>query len=356
MKRLLAIALLLFGVSGCATLGLPGAYKPADIDRLLAEKRFDAALKAANEPGATAAQQTQVKRAAGAYERQVLAAAATANGRGEHGVAMALLDEGLDHYTSDTLQSAYNQAKAKRAQVLARLAAEQLLETYWYQQKLVLNGRQTDRAGREEADTSYTTRSRERTVEAMRPRLLEASRAMFDDREFELARALAAAGREISDDDDARTLQARIEKSLKPSPSAKPAARAEPAKVPEPDPEELAARAAAHFERVIEEARKLIREGKIQQAREALDTLDETYQSHPQTTILRTRVDTAISMQISELLENANQLYRNGKIEEARKQWLLVLDLSPDHVEAGKNLKRAERVLQNIKQIERSAQ
>lgn len=88
-------------------------------------------------------------------------------------------------------------------------------------------------------------------------------------------------------------------------------------------------------------------------ARRALDELLAIDPTNEDALALRDTVVAATTARSEELLRQGNQLYRSGNIEQAKRTWEEGLKIDPDHVQLRANVQRAERVLQNLQELQR---
>lgn len=70
---------------------------------------------------------------------------------------------------------------------------------------------------------------------------------------------------------------------------------------------------------------------------------------------LQPYLDDAIAHKVSKLTETAAEHYRNQQYQQARGNWQEVLALDPDHAEATERLKRVDKVLQSLEELQSGA-
>ena len=87
-----------------------------------------------------------------------------------------------------------------------------------------------------------------------------------------------------------------------------------------------------------------------QRALEALLAIDT---DNADALALRDAVNSAVTVRSEELLRQGNQLYRSGNIEQAKSTWERGLLLDPENPQLLANIQRAERVLQNLQELQR---
>lgn len=67
---------------------------------------------------------------------------------------------------------------------------------------------------------------------------------------------------------------------------------------------------------------------------------------------LKSRLALAIEREIARLEAEAAEHYRQQEYDQARVSWQKILELQPDHPEAGERLKRVEKVLQSLQELQ----
>ena len=106
----------------------------------------------------------------------------------------------------------------------------------------------------------------------------------------------------------------------------------------------------AQLQKHIKEA---LREKEFPRARQLMDELSELDGGNAQVTILGERVNYQIATIVKQRLDYGNSLYRQERIEDAKKIWEEALPLDPDNIELLSNIRRAERVLENVEALRR---
>ncbi len=72
---------------------------------------------------------------------------------------------------------------------------------------------------------------------------------------------------------------------------------------------------------------------------------------NPEARRLHQQLNRTVSARVAPMLERSALLYREGKIEEAKKIWEEVLRLDPSHGQAQAGVERANRVLDNLRRL-----
>jgi hypothetical protein len=88
-------------------------------------------------------------------------------------------------------------------------------------------------------------------------------------------------------------------------------------------------------------------------ARRALDELLTIDPENTDALTLRDAVNSAVAARSEELLRQGNQFYRSGNIEQAKRTWEQGLQIDPGNTQLQANVQRAERVLQNLQELQR---
>lgn len=92
--------------------------------------------------------------------------------------------------------------------------------------------------------------------------------------------------------------------------------------------------------------------GDLRQAKTLLVELRRLEGETPQLVELDQAVSEAIAAYIADAHEQANALYRDRQIVQARDLWQKILELDPEDTQARANLERAERVLKKLEELQ----
>ncbi len=95
--------------------------------------------------------------------------------------------------------------------------------------------------------------------------------------------------------------------------------------------------------------RKLLTAKLLLEKMQSLEVKPAAFRKH------RDALDTAIARRIQEALDTGRRLYSQGKIRAALKNWQSVLPLEPTHPELNTHIRRAERVLEKLDRLGRTA-
>ncbi|MFN2309175.1 MAG: hypothetical protein ABR553_05500 [Gammaproteobacteria bacterium] len=95
-----------------------------------------------------------------------------------------------------------------------------------------------------------------------------------------------------------------------------------------------------------------ITRGNLREAKALLAELRRLEGETPQLVELDRAISEAIAAYIADAHEQANVLYRERQIVQARDLWQKILELNPEDAEARTNLERAERVLKKLAELQ----
>jgi tetratricopeptide (TPR) repeat protein len=107
--------------------------------------------------------------------------------------------------------------------------------------------------------------------------------------------------------------------------------------------------------RLHDQIQEAIAEGKWHKAQADLRRLMKLDPGNHGLTGLKKALDEAVAVRIRQLLDKGNALYRKGRIQEAKTAWEAVLALDPKQQQAQANVKRAERVLNKLRELKQQA-
>ncbi len=97
-------------------------------------------------------------------------------------------------------------------------------------------------------------------------------------------------------------------------------------------------------------------QGDLHTARESLAELVKLQGASAELAELDQALHNAITAKVTELQAQANRAYAGGRIEEARTAWTEVLTLDAGNTDARTGLERADRVLKNLRELQREQQ
>lgn len=101
--------------------------------------------------------------------------------------------------------------------------------------------------------------------------------------------------------------------------------------------------------------KKNLSKGQLREALEIIRELAKIKKDDQHLGHLQKAVEDKLANRVATLLKRGNQYYRNGSIEDAKRDWEEVLKLDPDNTEAKANVERARRVLDKLHQLKEGA-
>ncbi len=105
-------------------------------------------------------------------------------------------------------------------------------------------------------------------------------------------------------------------------------------------------------DQLLERANEALARDDLQAARRALNNLLTINAGDTDALALRDAVNSAVAARSEELLRQGNQFYRSGNIEQAKRTWEQGLLIDPENTQLLTNVQRAERVLQNLQELQ----
>jgi len=106
-------------------------------------------------------------------------------------------------------------------------------------------------------------------------------------------------------------------------------------------------------EQLLTRANEALARDDLPATRRALDELLTLDAENAVALTLRDAVNSAVTARSEELLRQGNQFYRSGNIEQAKRTWEQGLRIDPENTQLLANVQRAERVLQNLQEMQR---
>ena len=101
--------------------------------------------------------------------------------------------------------------------------------------------------------------------------------------------------------------------------------------------------------------KKNLSRGQLREALEIIRELSKIKKDDQHLGHLLKAVEDKLAHRVTTLLKRGNQSYRNGSIEDAKRDWEEALKLDPDNTEAKANVERARRVLDKLHQLKEGA-
>lgn len=107
--------------------------------------------------------------------------------------------------------------------------------------------------------------------------------------------------------------------------------------------------------RLVNAFNRELRQNELLKARETLKRLNQLNTTRTDQDKLQQQLDSAIQQKINVLAEQAAEHYRNQEYPLARANWQAILELDPNHPEAAERLKRVDKVLQSLEELQSGA-
>ncbi|MFO7604924.1 MAG: hypothetical protein R6W72_01295 [Desulfurivibrionaceae bacterium] len=205
------------------------------------------------------------------------------------------------------------------------------------------------------AGTRRRIHKMEETLAMLHPALLDCGRQALELEDYEVAeRCLTAAGK--IDDSDQAAMQLKERLAATEAAGMENGGGAETALVYIAQSSKVKSAEAREVSfRTLEEQLKLaigngelVEAEKIQAELEKFSGRDEVLAEY------RQQLDKARDRRIAEQMESGSELYRAGRIREAREVWRQILILDPDNRLAGEKIARADKVLASIRDLKKA--
>ena len=99
-------------------------------------------------------------------------------------------------------------------------------------------------------------------------------------------------------------------------------------------------------------AKRALSQGQLRAALDIIDELLHIDKQNKQVIELKKAVQAKLESRIAALMKRGNNYYKNGSIEDAKRDWEEVLMLDPNNKEARNNVQRALRVLEKLHELQ----
>jgi tetratricopeptide (TPR) repeat protein len=343
VRALLPLLLLSLLLAGCGALP-PTSEVPTEarVTALLERQDFLAARRllepASQGPQAAAAkrQLERVVKAERAYEKATLAELdkltkaaewnaaedllATARGRIPSSAALARADEGLRH---------------ARRHVIEHLEARRLLVEFRYLREQVALNREAAQLDAPGPFASWSARRVEQRLGELAAELETHAGVMEEHGRAQLAREMRQAARDPAVA-TVGTTRSRAGRAAPPLDTLAPIEAAERRR-------EVA--------RTVQQGSAALEAGDLRLALQRAYQATAQDPADPEAAALLTAAERALASEVERLDNQAQRLYRRGRVAEARGAWLELLELDPDNPSAKAAIERAERVLGNLERL-----
>lgn len=332
-------------LSGCGVLPQFGTPEERHLREALQE--YTSARTESQRKDDPAAQE-KLEQARKTYQDTALAAALARRDQGELFQARQVLDAALEQMPDNqALLDARQTIETRRTALLrindCRLGAARgqylMDKTELLQQRAPLDMK--------DYLQDWQVRRERQELEQLASQLRDCAIQALADRQLALAEDTLVAARRIRGEDfvAAELQQLAQLKNPQPAASAPEAKKPAPKRPAEPTPQQQIRQARIALQSAMTR-------GDLRQAKAQLAELRRLEGETPQLVELDTAVSEAIAAYIADAHEQANALYRDRQIVQARDLWQKILELDPDDIQARANLERAERVLKKLEELQ----
>lgn len=354
MRRLLLLhigVLTIAALVGCAK---PLRLRPVTvqhINQLVAADEFGLALELLTDVPETHPQYArlqkrfgEVRKEAAAYEQTIVKTVRTKMDRGDWSGALDDVDQGLEKLPSSTvLKQDREEVLKRRDQQIDDLKTKILIaKGRWLAEGVPLR-KELTRVASNNLILKWKLWRTRRVVEKTAEKLYECGERAKNDNNFELAkRCLTLAGRLTSSD----TIQVAAKDLLQQIAKREEDVGQRERRMHQEDLRQ-------YYNRLTGRVMQALDKGELQKARQILSKLSKMDSDNPKVHQLEQRLTETISATVNQMLEHASKLYRDEKIEEAKKTWKEVLQLDPSNEQAQAGVERATRVLENLRLLKK---
>jgi tetratricopeptide (TPR) repeat protein len=354
MRRLLMLPigmLTTVALVGCTALLGHRAVTLQNINLLIAEEEFGQALELLNDAPASHPQYAllqkrlgEVRKAATVYEQAIGRTLRTKMEQGDWSGALDHVNRGLEKLPSSAvLRQAREDVLKKRDQHIDDLKAEILItKGRWLAEDVRLH-KELTRVAPGNLMLKWQLQRTRRAAENTAEKLYECGERARDHNNFELAdRCLTLVDRLDPSDTmraavrDLRQHIAQREKDVR-----RTEHRAQREKLQQ------------DYDRLAGLVMEAINNGELSKARQIVSGLAKIDPDNPDVHRLQEHVSETIAATVTRMLDQASKLYREEKIEEAEKTWKDVLQLDPSNKQAQAGIERATRVLENLRLLKK---
>ncbi len=336
-------------LAGCAQFAGPRPITPGQIDAWLAEQNYGSALSAlTNIPDAAPqrdlllSRREQVLAQAHDYEKAALELVRNKEEEQDLAAAFTELRIALANYPQSELLANEQKRLLPQQQHALREINDQLLITrvQYLFEEVSLQGR----LAQQDPDFSVARLTELRTeLDRSSGELLECGQHSM--REGKLARAelCLTLAKRIQDTQLARTALTTLEQQQT---QRKKATRSRIQRSQDKSKRQ-------QVEQLLTRANEAVARDDLPSARRTLDELLALDAANADALTLHDAVNSSVAARSEELLRQGNQLYRSGNIEQAKRTWEQGLQIDPENTQLRANVQRAERVLQNLQELQR---
>ncbi|MFQ5656600.1 MAG: hypothetical protein ACE5G5_03600 [Candidatus Methylomirabilales bacterium] len=349
LSSLLIGLLVLANLVGCASMFPRGQVTVQSVDELVAAEEYGIALEMLQEVPKTHPEYRalrnkirQVQARAATYERTTLNRARRKMEEGDWSGALREVDNALDKFPSSVaLKKGRKELLRKQAERIRALQTQMLIaEGKWLAEEGPLR-EELARVAPDDLGARWRLWSTRKEREKTARKLYELGKDAMSGGSIELAKECLALAERLDPPpaikEEVVQLRWEIARREERARLEKQRARAEERR--------------QEFKRLTRLAKQAMERGEFQTARGILSELIERDPGNAEVRELYEQLNKTVSAKVGPMLERGTILYREGKIEEAKKIWIAVLELDPSHVEAQARVERANRVLEKLRRL-----
>lgn len=361
---------LLFGAAGCAALldysgGSLQQRQEAKYDSLVAAREYHAArllldkMTPAEGGEAYEARRQRLERLVGELVTEVEQSAAARKEENDLFGAVTLVGQALQKIPeNDRLLLLRAELENERDRRLAANEREMLADEAEYLYSRLQSYYEQARLEELPGRTRWRMRKMEQTLVLLQPGLLACGRQAVELEDYEVAEKCLMTAGKIDDSGAADQLLDLLEERLAEEGglmgNSLAAGNRPLVYLVETNKMQPAEAALASFLELEEKLKAAIDKGELVMAYRILAELEKLPRRNEVLMSYRQRLDKARAERVAEQMEKGSDLYRRGKIEEARVVWRQVLVLEPDNRVAMEKITRAGQVLESIRDLQKA--
>ncbi len=357
---------ILFVVSGCALLDYSERtgrqWREAKLERLVAAREYHAARRLLEQmmPAGSGeeyeSRQRRLSRLAGEYVSGIEHDATVRLREDDLFGAIIIVEQALEKIPeNEELLRLSAELNKERNRQLAANEREMLADEAEYLYSRIQGYARIAELEKLSTGTSRRIHKMEETLAKLHPALIDCGRQALELKDYEVAeRCLAAAGKVNDSDQAAMQLEERLATTEAAGMGNGRGAEttlvyiAQSSKVKSAEAQEVS------FRRLEEQLKLAIGTGELVEADKIQAELEKFSGRDGVLAEYRQQLDQARERRIAEQMESGSELYRAGRIREARAMWLQILILDPDNRLAGEKIARADKVLASIRDLKKA--
>lgn len=349
---------LLFLTPGCTLLSPPpGGNTPENqltLKKLVSAKKYHRALNylqkmQLDETSSTyQSQHRRITRLIRNLEQEVVKKTTEMTVQGNYAAAIKIVGQALEDIPESgkllELRSSLEKARDKRMlntrhNLLLSEAEYQISQLEWHEEQALLK--------KSSLFSRWRIRGMKNSLKSLHPDLIECAREELAARQVDIAERCLHMAAMIEDSEVVNQLLSQIKSGESGS-----------ALVPLSEEKKIrpASATAPSFLQMEAKLKKELEAGELLKAHATLAELTRFPGKEEQLKTYRQLLDHKQEKRITRLLQEGSELYRLGKIAQARDAWRKVLTLDPDNHTANEKIVRADKVLKRIEDLQKAQQ